>query len=127
MGSPGIGRTHAQFRVALKHGFYPLARKLAESLPHVDLIDLLRLTVLAAQENRDDFEILARKWITQGIEDGELTIHDLSWVVPWLSEIGSGDQRRGRALIGRMLRRRTRAGLRNDKSPPLPRKEDDGL
>lgn len=99
MGSPTSAAAHLELELALDVGAYRPACRLAALLGELDLIDSLRLALLAAREDRAHFDRLARDWIARAISEGALGACDLTWVVPLLHGTGAGRRRDGDRLL----------------------------
>lgn len=63
------GTDYGRFRTALRTGSYGLARNIARDLPHVDLSDAIRLTILSVDKDPDHFDALALRCLVRFIEE----------------------------------------------------------
>jgi hypothetical protein len=73
------GTASGQLRTPLSTGSYRLARNIAAELPHVEPVDAIRLTCLAASKDPDRFDGLAVRAITRQIEGRRLSLNDVIW------------------------------------------------
>lgn len=69
-----------RLRAILEARNYRLAYKTAQEIAPIDLLEAMRLTILAAVEDRDHFEALAVHWIERLIAERKVSVHEISWV-----------------------------------------------
>jgi hypothetical protein len=84
------GSDYGRFRTALNTGSYGPARNLARDLPHVDLSDAIRLTILAADKDPDRYDALALRCLVRLIEERGLSIDRAIWVLQRFREAREG-------------------------------------
>jgi hypothetical protein len=84
------GTDYGRIRTALRTGSYGLARNIARDLPHVDLSDAIRLTILAVDKDPERYDALALRCLVRLIEEGGLTIDRAAWVLQRFREAREG-------------------------------------
>ena len=84
------GTDYGRFRTALNTGSYGLARNIALDLPHVDLRDAIRLTVLAVEKDPDAYDALALRCLVRLIEERELSINRAIWALQRFQDCREG-------------------------------------
>jgi hypothetical protein len=84
------GSDYGRFRTALKTGSYGLARNIARDLPHVDLSDAIRLTILAIDNDPNRYDALALRCLVRLIDERGLTIDRAIWVLQRFREAREG-------------------------------------
>jgi hypothetical protein len=100
------GTNYGRFRTALRTGSYGLARNIARDLPHVDLADAIRLTILAVDKDPDHFDALALRCLVRFIEERGLTIDRAIWALQRFRDAREGiDGETGLQNLERQLRR----------------------
>lgn len=94
------GSEHGEFQRALRAGDWGSAFAAAYSLPVVRLEDALELVLLGAQRvDRERYERLAARWLTRLLGERRMTLHEISWTIERLRDIGEGrGQEAGPAL-----------------------------
>ena len=84
------GTDYGRFRTAHNSGSYGLARNIAADLPHVDLADAIRLTVLAVEKDPDQFDALAQRCVVRLIEERRLNLNEVLWALQRFQDAREG-------------------------------------
>jgi hypothetical protein len=85
---PEATSTRARFDEALKAGNFAVAQMLAHDLDRIDLLDALRLTLLARRRRKyERFEPMARRWLERLLHELQPSLKLVVWIAEDLENL----------------------------------------